>query len=158
MDKIKVISEQESLHPWLGVRSQEDLNNTVLRPLFRAMGITSDEEVQARNQEIGVRAHALTLKDAYTNLGYKYNDALPSHAPKRGVLAMANAGPNTNGSRFFITVADVPLLTGRHTVFGEVVKGMEVADSIAGVPVDPNTSKPLEPVRILSIRTITQQP
>jgi cyclophilin family peptidyl-prolyl cis-trans isomerase len=71
---------------------------------------------------------------------------------------MANTGPGTNGSHFFITVADMFPLTGKHTVFGEVVKGLDVAEAIAGVPVDPKTHKPLEPVRILSIRTLKEEP
>jgi cyclophilin family peptidyl-prolyl cis-trans isomerase len=158
LDKIKVLTEQDQPHPWLRIRSQEDFNNIVLRPLFRAMGITTNDEVQARQQEISDRVHAMTLKDVYVNLGYKYNEKLKSHPPARGVLAMASVGPGANGSAFFITVVDAPLLAGKHTIFGEVVKGMEVADSIAAVPTDPKTNKPLEPVYILSIRTLKPGP
>jgi peptidyl-prolyl cis-trans isomerase A (cyclophilin A) len=157
LDKLKVLGERDQPHPWLSIRSQENFNNTVLRPLYRALGITTSEEAQKRQQEVSDRVHAMTLKDVYVNLGYKYNDKLPSHAPKRGVLAMANAGPGTNGSQFFINVVDTPWLTGKHTVFGEVVKGMDVVDAIANVPVDAS-SKPVEPVRILSIRVIKEQP
>jgi cyclophilin family peptidyl-prolyl cis-trans isomerase len=153
LNKLKVFDDEGKVHPWLMIRSQENFNNTVLRPLFRAMGITSNDQVQARQQEINDRVHAMTLKDVYVNLGYKYNNKLKSHPPMRGALAMANAGPGTNGSQFFINVIDTPWLTGKHTVFGEVVKGMDVVDAIANVPVDAN-SKPVEPVRILSIRVI----
>jgi len=135
------------------IQSQEDFNNTVLRPLYRAMGITTNEELQARKQELEQRVRNLTLRDVYTNLGYQYNDKLPSHPPKRGSLAMANAGPNTNGSQFFINLKDTPWLTGKHTVFGEVVKGMEVVDAIGEVPVGAQ-SRPKEPVQIISIRAI----
>ncbi|MBN1360814.1 MAG: peptidylprolyl isomerase [Sedimentisphaerales bacterium] len=158
LDQLKVLDAQGRPHAWLSVRSQEDFNNSVLRPLFRAMGITSNEEVQARQQDISEKVKGMTLKEAYENLGYKYNDALQSHPPTRGVLAMANAGPGTNGSQFFINLVDTPWLTGKHTVFGEVVKGMEVVDAIAAVPVSPGDNKPLEPVRVLSIRTIKEQP
>ena len=64
--------------------------------------------------------------------GYKFEDELAGNPLKheKGVISMANAGPNTNGSQFFITHAPQPHLNGKHTVFGKVVKGQEVVDSI----------------------------
>jgi peptidyl-prolyl cis-trans isomerase A (cyclophilin A) len=69
--------------------------------------------------------------------GYHFEDETkgsPHNFNAPGKLAMANAGPNTNGSQFFITVAPTQWLTGRHTIFGEVVEGYEVAEKIAGAP------------------------
>ena len=69
--------------------------------------------------------------------GYKFQDETkgsPHKFDKPGKLAMANSGPNTNGSQFFITVAATPWLTGNHTIFGEVVEGQDVADKITKVP------------------------
>ena len=69
--------------------------------------------------------------------GYKFQDETkgsPHKFDKKGKLAMANAGPNTNGSQFFITVAATDWLTGNHTIFGEVVEGQDVVDKIATVP------------------------
>jgi peptidyl-prolyl cis-trans isomerase A (cyclophilin A) len=69
--------------------------------------------------------------------GYKFEDETkgsPHRFDVKGKLAMANAGPNTNGSQIFITVAPTPHLTGNHTIFGEVVEGQEVADKISRVP------------------------
>lgn len=69
--------------------------------------------------------------------GYKFQDETkgsPHKFDKAGKLAMANSGPNTNGSQFFITVAPTPWLTGNHTIFGEVVEGQDIADKIANVP------------------------
>lgn len=153
LDKMKVLNEEGQPHPWLAVRSQEDFNNRVLLPLFRAMGITSNEELAERQEEVNQRVHAMTLKDAYVNLGYQYDDTLKSHPPKRGFVAMANSGPNTNGSQFFINLVDTPWLTGKHTVFGRVVKGMDVVDRIGEEPVT-SAHLPVDPVRIISIQRI----
>jgi peptidyl-prolyl cis-trans isomerase B (cyclophilin B) len=69
--------------------------------------------------------------------GYTFEDEFNDHKVVRGALAMANAGPNTNGSQFFIVTTDAaPWLDGKHTVFGEVTNGMEVVDTIEGLPTD----------------------
>ncbi len=69
--------------------------------------------------------------------GYQFEDETkgsPHKFDKPGKLAMANAGPNTNGSQFFITVAPTTWLTGKHTIFGEVVEGQNVVEKIVNVP------------------------
>jgi cyclophilin family peptidyl-prolyl cis-trans isomerase len=69
--------------------------------------------------------------------GYTFEDESNEHKVERGALAMANAGPNTNGSQFFIVTADsAPWLDGKHTVFGRVIAGMEVVDAISEVDRD----------------------
>ena len=84
--------------------------------------------------------------------GYRFQDEIvPSLAfDSAGILAMANAGPNTNGSQFFITVAPTPHLTTRHTIFGRVISGQEVADAISIARSDRN-NRPLEEVVIQHI-------
>ncbi len=83
--------------------------------------------------------------------GYTFEDEINSHKVVRGALAMANAGPNTNGSQFFIvTTESAPWLDGKHTVFGRVTAGMETVDAIEGLETD-GRDRPLEPPLIESI-------
>jgi peptidyl-prolyl cis-trans isomerase A (cyclophilin A) len=85
--------------------------------------------------------------------GYQFEDETkgsPHKFDKPGKLAMANAGPNTNGSQIFITVAATPWLTGNHTIFGEVVEGYEVAEKIVNVPKGRN-DKPSKDVVVKSV-------
>jgi len=85
--------------------------------------------------------------------GYKFEDETkgsPHKFDKSGKLAMANAGPNTNGSQFFITVAPTPWLTGNHTIFGEVIEGQDIADKISKLPRGAN-DKPSKEVKLTSV-------
>jgi peptidyl-prolyl cis-trans isomerase B (cyclophilin B) len=83
--------------------------------------------------------------------GYTFKDEINQHQVVRGALAMANAGPNTNGSQFFIVTADeAPWLDGKHTVFGRVAAGMDAVDAIEGQPTGGN-DRPLDPPKIESI-------
>ena len=80
--------------------------------------------------------------------GYTFEDEFNDHKIVRGALAMANAGPNTNGSQFFIvTIGEAGWLDGKHTVFGEVSSGMDAVDAIEGVQTGPG-DMPTEPVVI----------
>jgi peptidyl-prolyl cis-trans isomerase A (cyclophilin A) len=91
--------------------------------------------------------------------GYKFEDEFQSgrRFDKPGILAMANSGPNTNGSQFFITVAPTPHLNNRHTIFGEVVQGYDVAVKISQLPRD-RRDKPNEPVVIKSVQISDKPP
>ena len=80
--------------------------------------------------------------------GYTFEDEFNDHKVARGALAMANAGPNTNGSQFFVVTAEAtPWLDGKHTVFGRVTNGMGVVDEISSVDTD-SSDKPREAVVI----------
>jgi peptidyl-prolyl cis-trans isomerase B (cyclophilin B) len=84
--------------------------------------------------------------------GYTFEDEINQHKVVRGALAMANAGPNTNGSQFFIVTTEAaPWLDGKHTVFGEVTGGMDVVDRIGGTQTDSRD----RPVDAIGIETLT---
>jgi peptidyl-prolyl cis-trans isomerase B (cyclophilin B) len=77
--------------------------------------------------------------------GYQFEDEINDHRVARGALAMANAGPNTNGSQFFFVTADeCAWLDGKHTVFGRVAEGMDVVDAISAVEID-HHDRPVKP-------------
>jgi peptidyl-prolyl cis-trans isomerase B (cyclophilin B) len=83
--------------------------------------------------------------------GYSFEDEFNDHKVERGALAMANAGPNTNGSQFFIVTTEAASwLDGKHTVFGRVNDGMQVVDKISGLPRDAR-DKPHDDVVIESV-------
>jgi len=85
--------------------------------------------------------------------GYQFEDETrgsPHNFDKPGKLAMANSGPNTNGSQFFITAAPTQWLIGKHTIFGEVVEGQDVADKISKAPSGRN-NRPNKDVKVESV-------
>ncbi len=124
-------------------------------------GPTFEDEINANSygldtQKLSDRAQGQFMPDALKNMtlkqyneqnGYTYNDALPSLRLTQGSVAMANRGPNTNASQFFITLGpDLQELEGKYTVFGRVTKGMDVATKIAAVDTDEATNKPKTPI------------
>ena len=83
--------------------------------------------------------------------GYQFEDEFNDHKVVKGALAMANAGPNTNGSQFFIVTTEAaPWLDGKHTVFGRVTSGMEVVDALEGLSTD-GRDRPQEPATIETV-------
>jgi cyclophilin family peptidyl-prolyl cis-trans isomerase len=87
--------------------------------------------------------------------GYTFKDEINDHKVVKGALAMANAGPNTNGSQFFIVTTEAaPWLDGKHTVFGEVGEGMDVVDKIGTLPTDAR-DRPTQEARIERLAATT---
>jgi peptidyl-prolyl cis-trans isomerase A (cyclophilin A) len=89
--------------------------------------------------------------------GYRFNDEIESSLRHKGpgILSMANAGPNTNGSQFFITLVSTPWLDGRHTVFGELVRGESVLQKIGSVATGP-MDRPKEDVVLKAVRIVRE--
>ena len=96
--------------------------------------------------------------DGTGNPGYAFPDE-PTDSiqfSKKGLLAMANSGPDTNGSQFFVTLKETPWLNGRHTIFGEIVIGQEVVDSIGNMETEKPGDKPKESVIIETVNIINK--
>ena len=153
LDKIMAMDKSKGPHPYLMIRSREDYQRNIMSPLFKKLNINSQEELDRRKEELEKILFSMTVKDVLENMGYVYTEKGSPYPPERGCLAMANSGPNTNGSQFFINLVDTDWLMGRHTVFGKVVKGQDIVDKIGSVKVG-DGSKPVEDVTIISIRKL----
>lgn len=96
--------------------------------------------------------------DGSGNPGYSFPDEIVDSLQfdRKGLLAMANSGPNTNGSQFFVTLKETPWLNGRHTIFGEVVEGQDVVDAIGNVETTKPGDKPVHPVVIEKVNIINK--
>ena len=102
--------------------------------IIKSMNIKSQKEMDERMKEaeknLTFARDNFSIAEILFRVGYRYNEVLNSRKALRGSLAMANAGPNTNGSQFFINQVDTPHLDGLHTVFGQLVNGYDVLDAI----------------------------
>ncbi len=109
------------------------LQGKLQQAVFRKLRITSQAELDRRMPEVQrelQRYDSRSVKDTLIEVGYQFRADLKSRKAVRGALAMANSGPNTNGSQFFINQVDTPHLDGMHTVFGQLVSPSEVLDRI----------------------------
>ena len=137
----------------LGIQSQQQFQAAIMFPLYKKYNINSQETLDANKTKIQADMKSMTFQSVFEGMGYKYTPGLKSREALTGMLAMANSGPNTNGSQFFINLKDTPWLNGKHTVFGKIIKGQDVLNKIALVEVG-TADKPKEDVVILSIREI----
>lgn len=153
LDQLSALNPDGSFNDLLNIASKADFGSTILQPLYEKMGIDNPSTLLARQQEVLAQLQQLTVKEVYENQGYRYNSDYLSRKVSRGVLAMANSGPDSNGPEFFINLNDADWLTGRHTVIGKVVEGMDVVDTIGGTAIDAREFSRLSTL-IYSIRQV----
>lgn len=134
LDRMPAVLADGSFNPILQISDREELEETLLAPLYRALGIESTQEIADRQDELDQQLRTLTLKQVYENLGYRYTEQHPTRPIIRGTVALANSGPNTNGAEFFISLTPADWLNGRYTVIGRVVEGMDVVERINQQP------------------------
>ncbi|XDD51757.1 peptidylprolyl isomerase [Leptospira sp. WS92.C1] len=126
------------------------------RAVANELKIKSREEAEAKREQLEKafeEAKKLSVLEILFRTGYKYNENVNSHKAIKGALAMANAGPNTNGSQFFINQVDTPHLDGLHTVFGQLVSGSDVVDQIVKAG---NSKTTIKKVLIVDKRSIVK--
>lgn len=121
----------------LGIDSRSDVEENILAPLYLDMGIAEASTLEDQQLRVLSRLRQLTVKSLYQIQGYRYRTDIDTRPITRGVVALANRGPGSNGPEFFIALQDLPTLNGKYTVIGHVVEGMDVADGIGATAVDP---------------------
>ncbi|HRP70339.1 MAG TPA: peptidylprolyl isomerase [Turneriella sp.] len=145
LDKIKVVSSP---------MAQNEVMQVVRDAIFKKLNIKSQADLNAKMAQANQMLQGeqskwkdKSLEELYTARGITYTPNLASESNTKGSLSMANAGPNTNGSQFFISVADNTYLDGKHTVFGRVLGGLDIAEKITKVERD-QSDRPKKPIKI----------
>lgn len=137
LDRALVLNPDGSFNAMLNITSKADFETDILLPLYANMGIDSVTALKNRQGEVLQALQQLSVKRAYENQGYRYRTGAPSRPIGRGTVALANHGPNTNGAEFFISLTDADWLTGKYTVIGRVVDGLDIVSAIGEIAIDP---------------------
>lgn len=146
----------------LGLHQKKVSNNRFYRrdiqmAIIKKLNISNRQEWQQKQDEVKALYNKIqnwSVKKLFQAAGYRYTSGLPSLKAEKFRVAMANAGPDSNGSQFFINVADTPWLNGKHTVFATVIKGTNTAVAISKVKKD-NRNKPVTPLKIKKIELLS---
>ena len=146
LDEQLVMNDFGELNPLLNIHDKRSFQQELLNPVLSHLEINSESELRDRQYEIYELIAKLTLKEVYEIKGFKYASDITTRAITRSIVALANSGPNSNGPEFFIATSDLPWLNGKHTVIGKVVEGMDTADAIGNIEIDP-----LDPSRFATL-------
>ena len=151
LDQIPALNPDGSFADVLNIESKPDFHGEILTPLYSQRNITDVEAALSRQYQVLETLQELSVKSVYENQGYRYDDSLESRPIERGTVALANSGPDSNGSEFFISLTAAEWLWGKYTVIGKVVEGQEVMDSIGNTAIDPGQFSSLSTL-IYSVR------
>jgi cyclophilin family peptidyl-prolyl cis-trans isomerase len=151
LDQIPALNPDGSFADVLNIESKPDFHEEILTPLYSQRNITDVEAALSRQYQVLETLQELSVKSVYENQGYRYDDSLESRPIERGTVALANSGPDSNGSEFFISLTAAEWLWGKYTVIGKVVEGQEVMDSIGNTAIDPGQFSSLSTL-IYSVR------
>jgi cyclophilin family peptidyl-prolyl cis-trans isomerase len=146
LDREFVLGADGSINSILGINSKQDFADRVLTPLYADLNIDDADELEQRQFEVLEALQEMSLRDLYEAQGYEFQTRRASRPVTRGVVALANRGPNSNGPEFFIALTDSSWLSGKYTVIGHVVEGMTVADEIGSTAIDRQSFSRLSPV------------
>ena len=151
LGQIPALNPDGSFADVLNIESKPDFHEEILTPLYSQRNITDVEAALSRQYQVLETLQELSVKSVYENQGYRYDDSLESRPIERGTVALANSGPDSNGSEFFISLTAAEWLWGKYTVIGKVVEGQEVMDSIGNTAIDPGQFSSLSTL-IYSVR------
>ena len=137
LDQMPIMHPDGSFHRSLNIGNKADFEEQILKPLYQRMNIRTAEELFNRQGDIVRELQQMSVKRAFENQGFRYRTTNPTRSISRGIVALANQGPDSNSAEFFISLADADWLSGKYTVIGKVVEGLPVSDSIGRVAIDP---------------------
>ncbi|MEX0618508.1 MAG: peptidylprolyl isomerase [Pseudohongiellaceae bacterium] len=156
LNRIPLFNPDGSLNERMNVSGRRDFENRVLIPLYRSLGVESEQELVDRQDELRRALDDLTLQQAYENNGINFSDGPVTRPFSRGSVGLVRSLPGSNGPEFFIMTADADWLTGRYTVVGRVVEGMEVVERIDRQTASTRTGSPNR-AEIQTMRQVNQR-
>lgn len=136
LDDQLVVNSDGSLNHLLGITDKQSLDQILLLPLYRQRRIEDLQDIRSQQFDILRALQSMTVKQAYENLGFRYNNSYAPRPALRGSIVLANSGPDSNGPEFFICLDAQPQLNGKYTVIGQVTEGMQVIDIIGNIAID----------------------